>query len=662
MINGNVEKFDTPLRQINAAVELLPNGSTGKNLARLRPTVKEDIGGIVSIKDENGIFTINGTTTIDYNNAYLTPYLIASHGERNKFPAGTYSISITEYGGSMTGYYSMAIQNSKGVTYPGLQRKLVLTEESQVSIFVQFRLGQGADNLRISVQMEEGETVTEYEPYVEKVVINNNTDLQSATVDRVGESKFFGYGVSQKLKLIVRDIERKYNVTTDNNIKLLFDNVRTLPIFNVTEVSRNENSNLLSITAFDVLNAAGTRTVEELGLVSYTIGEFATACGTLLGVDTVLPALDAFGVYYEEGANFSGTESIREALNDVAEATQTIYFINADNKLEFMRLDKDGEPVYTIDKSKYFTLDSKTNRELVGVCSATELGDNVEATLGREGVTQYIRDNAFYAMREDIAELVDNALAATGGLTINQFTCNWRGNYLLEIGDKLAFTTKDNGEVISYLLNDTISYTGGYSQKSQWEYAEGEKATSTNPTSLGEALKQTFAKVDKQNKEISLVSSELTETKEQLSTLKLDTESISATVSTIEENAKELVDGLSDDVQELTKRVNATMTSEEVQIVVQNELANGTSKVQTETGFTFNENGLTVAKNNNEIKTTITENGMIVYKDTKEMLTANNEGVKAEDLHATTFLIIGNTSRFESIDNDTRTACFWIGG
>ncbi|MBE6782978.1 MAG: hypothetical protein E7536_03085 [Ruminococcaceae bacterium] len=62
-----------------------------------------------------------------------------------------------------------------------------------------------------------------------------------------------------------------------------------------------------------------------------------------------------------------------------------------------------------------------------------------------------------------------------------------------------------------------------------------------------------------------------------------------------------------------------------------------------------------------EIKTQITEDGMTVYKNDEEVLVANNEGVKAEDLHATTYLIIGTNSRFEDYGNG-RTGCFWIGG
>ena len=60
------------------------------------------------------------------------------------------------------------------------------------------------------------------------------------------------------------------------------------------------------------------------------------------------------------------------------------------------------------------------------------------------------------------------------------------------------------------------------------------------------------------------------------------------------------------------------------------------------------------------MQTTITEDGMTVYRDSEAVLIADNEGVKAEDLHATTYLIIGNNSRFEDVNN--RTACYWIGG
>ena len=84
---------------------------------------------------------------------------------------------------------------------------------------------------------------------------------------------------------------------------------------------------------------------------------------------------------YAEGGNFEGTENIRQALTAIAEATQTIFYINYENKLIFKRLNKDSQPVLTIDKEKYFELLSKDAVEITKLAHATELGDNVEAGL-----------------------------------------------------------------------------------------------------------------------------------------------------------------------------------------------------------------------------------------------------------------------------------------
>jgi hypothetical protein len=60
------------------------------------------------------------------------------------------------------------------------------------------------------------------------------------------------------------------------------------------------------------------------------------------------------------------------------------------------------------------------------------------------------------------------------------------------------------------------------------------------------------------------------------------------------------------------------------------------------------------------MSTTITEDGMTVYRGDEEMLTANNQGVVALNLKATTYFVIGTNSRFEDYGYD-RTGCFWIG-
>lgn len=501
-----------------------------------------------------------------------------------------------------------------------------------------------------------------------------NDALKSISIERLGaDSKFFGFGISTKMSIHLRDVLREINISTANTLKIYIgiveagDTVEYLsfPVIHVTEVNRDENTNELSITGYDVLEYSKGRTVSELNLTApYTIGTFMAACGNLLGVNTSFTSElnDVIEINYPDGANFEGTENIRDALTSAAEAIQAIYYIDGYNQLTVKRLNKNGDPVKTISRDDYITLDSGNNRRLQTICHATELGDNVSASTTQIGTTQYVRDNPFWELRDDIATLVNDALEAVGDMTINQFECNWRGCLALEPGDKIKLITKDNKSVISYVLNDTLTYNGGLTQKTQWNYTESEN-TESNATSLGEVLKQTYARVDKANKQIELLAGEVDANNNAISSIMVNTDSILSSVQRVETATQESLDSIHKDVNTLTSKVEAQLTAEDVKLEIKSELANGVDKVETNTGFTFNDEGLTISKTGSEMTTQITEDGMTVNRDNEEMLTANNEGVIAVNLHAKTYLIIGGTSRFEDYqrDGETRTGCFWIG-
>lgn len=132
-----------------------------------------------------------------------------------------------------------------------------------------------------------------------------------------------------------------------------------------------------------------------------------------------------------------------------------------------------------------------------------------------------------------------------------------------------------------------------------------------------------------------------------ISDLSVSTEGIDAEVKRVETHLNESLETLGSDLSTLTQQVSTKVSPEDVQITVQQEIANGTSKVVTNTGFTFDDTGMTVAKSDSEMKTQITENGMTVYQNDNPTLTANNQGVEAKNLHASTYLIVGENSRFE---------------
>lgn len=518
------------------------------------------------------------------------------------------------------------------------------------------------------VELYEGSaTVDDYNKTLISVFKSSDA-LKDFSIERIGEqSKFFGFGICQKLTVTLLDKDRQINVEKGNIIEVALGVEDAInypcPLFRVDTVTRDENNNNIKIIAYDFLYKAGEHRVSEITEKSYTIREFIHMCANLLGLPVKFAMTEGeqyiFDEVYQSSANFDGKETIRQALNAVADATQTIYFVDWDWQLTFKRLDKNALPVITVDKSQYFSLSNKGGVTLGSICHATELGDNVGADVC-EGVTQYIRDNAFWELRDDIDVLLNRALDAVGGMSMHQINLNWRGNWLVEIGDRFSMITKDDLMIDSYLLNDTITYNGGYKQVTTWSFTENAAESASNPITIGDALNQTVARVDKVNKQIELVVSETSGYSDRLSQIEMSTSSINATVSRIEKSTDSQLAEMNNDITELARQVEMSVTAEDVSIQISKEISRGTSSVTTTTGFVFDEEGLTISKSDSEMETLISEDGMIVSRRGSDVLVANNEGVRAKNLHATTYLIVGDNSRFEDYGAG-RTGCFYIG-
>ena len=624
-----------------------------------------------------------------------------------------------------------------------------------------------------------------------------NDRLQDFTVERVGQNnKFFGFGIFHKVTINLIDLERNLTVTEANTFKIKIGYgdqfVQPYPTFYTNKVTRDETTNTITVVAYCKLaTKASTHTVNEI-VAPYTIREFTSAAAALLGIESVEfqginAAETCLDTYYEKGGNFEGTEGLSEALDQIAEVTQTIYFLNHEDKLIFKRLDRDGLPALTISKNDYYDLETGEIRRLSTIVDTNELGNST--SVGNvTGVIQYVRDNPFWELRDDIQVLLTNAYAAIGGISAAPFHCTWDGNFLLEIGDKIALSAEDNSTITSFILNDTIYYDSTLEETTQFIHT-GEEETASNPVSLGERLKQTYAKVDKQNKQIELVASEaaenksniaslsitvdgidlsvkelntktetietnlstlntdlttlsgtvatnttgigelkvttesinasvsslettttnlatkdgeleesittnataigelqvstesisasvgelqtttdnltgeVTTNKENIAALQITTDGISTSVSSLEESTNSKLDGLNKGFESLTQEVSTKVTANDIEVAITEERQKGAEKVTTSTGFTFDSEGLTITKSDSAISTNIDEDGLSVYKYNEEVLTADNTGVKAQNLHATTYLIIGNNTYFADFTEGStpRAGCFWTG-
>lgn len=117
------------------------------------------------------------------------------------------------------------------------------------------------------------------------------------------------------------------------------------------------------------------------------------------------------------------------------------------------------------------------------------------------------------------------------------------------------------------------------------------------------------------------------------------------------------VDELTGDVAELKQN------SGEISIAVKKILDDGVGQVTTESGYTFNADGLHIQKSGEEMENTLDNTGMYVKRSDDVMLQANADGVIATDVSVRNYLIVGNHARFEDYSDGTdsaRTACFWI--
>ena len=539
--------------------------------------------------------------------------------------------------------------------------------------------------IKAKVELYEGSTLVN--------TFTTSDRLMEFTIETTGdESKFFGFGVSRKLNVHLIDKDRELQTTTSQYFRVAFvvgtETVYPFPDFYITRTNRDENTNELSVTAYDCLYWTSKHQQEEIGEVAnpFTIPAYATAAMSTISDDCInYNTVEFKGIIAAEPcltdsytvANYSGTETIRDVLDDVAEATQTVYFIHHDttgDNLVFSRISPSTSENLTIGKDVYFTLDSSDNRRLAKIVHSIGGADNIHAETTQAGTTQVIRDNGFWSLLEssEIATKLDNAIAAVGGLTINQFDLEWRGNYLLEPADKIGLVNKEDEKVYSFLFNDTLTFNGSLSASTSWRYSEEDEELESAPSSLGEALNSATIRIDRIDNEIDFVVSATEEAVVAVEQVEADMAQVSTNLNTINvaidgisttsQQTVELVNSLGETIQEIDQKTQTIITPEQMQIAISTAIDENTPNgIVTETGYTFDKDGLTISKTNSELSTTITENGLTIDRNDTTILTVNHNGVDAQNLHATSYLIIGVNSRFEDYDNKQRTGCFWIG-
>ena len=160
--------------------------------------------------------------------------------------------------------------------------------------------------------------------------------------------------------------------------------------------------------------------------------------------------------------------------------------------------------------------------------------------------------------------------------------------------------------------------------------------------------------------EIETMGGDIDSVREYVAQVALDVGGIKTSVRDLEGT----IEGVSDDLQNTKGNITSLeQTASQFKLDIQKINEDGVSKVSNTTGI-FDEAGMTVDNSESPTKTTVTPDGMKVYRKSgstsEPVLSATSSGVDATNLHAKTYLIIGDRSRFENYGSN-RTGCFWIG-
>lgn len=406
------------------------------------------------------------------------------------------------------------------------------------------------------------------------------------------DSKFFGTGVCQKMTLETIMTNFGSQVRTINPVCGVSGFTFSTPLFYITEVIQDEVANKITYTAYDGLYFATLHKIKEANLPStYTIKELAEKAVALIpelsGVDTSSLNLPF------TSANLSGEETCREIFDDIAEATQTNYYVNSENILCFKRMNTIVS--VNVPKTAYFEATTGAVYVLKTIMSVTELGDNASATAtgspdvsGIE-VTQYVRDNCFYTQLKDtqIKNALQYAINNAGNSYLYEYSIKWRGITATEPFDIISFANRDGVYVEAVLFNDTISYNGGLIEESSWSYkAQDETEESSG---IGERINNTFARVNKVDNTVKIHAGLINNLQEEYAELNVTVDGINTKVqkntgdiSTLNQTATEI----NTQVQKNTGDISTlNQTATELRSEVTDANNNASQAIQTANGF-----------------------------------------------------------------------------
>lgn len=336
-----------------------------------------------------------------------------------------------------------------------------------------------------------------------------------------------------------------------------------------------------------------------------------------------------------EEEKFDSTYTFRDVLDQIAQVSAGVIAFKDRELCVLYATQTDA----VLKAENMISSDGITIGELYGpvtsvVLARTPQEDNIyriaEDVPFEETVEFKIENNQIMdSHREDFIDGIFNAL---NGMTYYLYDYHSFGYLYVDLCDIFILQDQNGNGYSCLMLSNEFTIGQGIDEVSSGVRPD-ETETDYSAASLSDrVLNQTILRVDKQEQEITgLVS--------RTDVLANDTDALKTSMTEVKQTAEKLT------------------------ITVTNIEENGVEKVKTSMGYTFDNEGMKVAKEGDPINSRVDNTGLYVMEQDTTVLSANNDGVNAVNIKVKQYLTVGKHSRFEDFINENgeeRTGCFWL--
>lgn len=474
----------------------------------------------------------------------------------------------------------------------------------------------------------------------------------------------FGGCESSELKMKIRN-EFGSLIGKKLNIKIAVNGDEENPFqvgeYKVAKAELSGDKKYVNIVAYDTMfDIINTNVVGWYDALEFpmTMKQFRDSFFTHMGIEQETVELIQDSMIVEKTISADEITGSK-VMKAVCELNGVFGKIGRDGKFEYLKLPKKTENnVKSISAYRKVEYEDYLTSNISKI-HIRQFENDIGGSFGESDANVYaIEDNflVYGKNTEQLNEISERLYDAVKDVSYIPSESTVQGSFDFSVGDYICLKTK-YGDVETYILERTLK--GIQALKDEF-VAKGIKVYTTKGNSLQKEIRQLKGKTN-------VLERNVDETRETISDVETglkaeivkNTESISQTISETNQKLDDEVTALKNAQSSIQQRVDSFSVEFKQEISKVDGYGEDIEELK-KTSYKFDTEDLTIEKSGSEIKTKINEDGMRVYKGDEEMLKANNEGVDAVNLHAKTYLIIGNNSRFEDYEGD-RTACFWIG-